>query len=76
MKENLLQRITLDSGKCGGRPCIRHMRIRVMDVLDMLASDMSKEEILEDYPYLEAEDITAVLLYAARQSDHPVLSAA
>lgn len=66
MKENLLQRITIEPDKCGGRPCIRNMRIRVMDVLDMLASDMSKEEILEDYPYLEAEDITAVLLYAAR----------
>ena len=76
MKKNLLQRITLEPGKCGGRPCIRGMRIRVMDVLGMLASDMSKEEILEDYPYLEAEDITAVLLYAARQLDHPVLSAA
>jgi len=76
MKENLLQRITLDPDKCGGRPCIRNMRIRVIDVLEMLASDMSKEEILEDYPYLEAEDITAVFLYAARQLDHPVLSAA
>ena len=76
MKENLLQRITLDPDKCGGRPCIRNMRIRVIDVLEMLASDMSKEEILEDYPYLEAEDITAKFLYAARQLDHPVLSAA
>ena len=76
MKKNLLQRITLEPDKCGGRPCIRGMRIRVMDVLDMLASDMGKEEILEDYPYLEAEDITAVLLYAARQLDHPALSAA
>lgn len=76
MKENLIQRITVEPDKCGGRPCIRGMRIRVMDVLDMLASGMSKEEILEDYPYLEAEDISAVLLYAARQFDHPVLSAA
>jgi uncharacterized protein (DUF433 family) len=76
MKETLLDRITRDPDKCGGRPCIRHLRIRVIDVLNMLASDMSKEEILEDYPYLEAEDITAVLLYAVRQLDHPVLSAA
>jgi uncharacterized protein (DUF433 family) len=76
MKETLLDRITRDPDKCGGCPCIRHLRIRVIDVLNMLASDMSKEEILEDYPYLEAEDITAVLLYAVRQLDHPVLSAA
>lgn len=76
MKENLLQRITLEPDKCGGSPCIRDLRIRVMDVLDMLANDVSKEEILEDYPYLEAEDIAAVLLYAARQLDHPVFSAA
>lgn len=64
MKENLLRRITIESDKCGGRPCIRGMRIRVMDVLDMLASGMSHAEILEDYPYLQAEDITAVLMYA------------
>lgn len=64
--ENLLQRITLDPDKCGGHPCIRHMRMKVIDVLEMLASGVSKAEILEDYPYLEAEDIAAVLLYAER----------
>lgn len=74
--ENLLERITLESGKCGGRPCIRGMRIRVQDVLNMLAEGMETSEILEDYPYLEREDIRAVLLYAARQFDHPVLLAA
>jgi len=74
--ENLLARITVESGKCGGRPCIRGMRIRVLDVLEMLASGMEIAEILEDYPYLEREDITAVLLYSARQFDHPVLLAA
>lgn len=74
MKENLLKRITLEPDKCGNRPCIRHMRIRVTDVLNMLASDMSKEEILEDYPYLETEDIAATLLYAARQLDCPVIN--
>ena len=62
--ENLLQHITLDSDKCGGNPCIRHMRIKVIDVLEMLASGVSKAEILEDYPYLESEDISAVILYA------------
>lgn len=74
--ENLLARITVESGKCGGRPCIRGMRIRVSDVLEMLASGIEITEILEDYPYLEREDITAVLLYSARQFDHPVLLAA
>jgi uncharacterized protein (DUF433 family) len=51
-------------------------RVRVLDVLEMLASGMDAAEILEDYPYLERADITAVLLYAARQFDHPVLLAA
>lgn len=73
---DLLKHITIDSDKCGDRPCIRHMRIRVKDILDMLANGMTRQEILDDYPYLEAEDITAVLLYAARQFDHPVLSVA
>ena len=76
MTTDLLKRITIETDKCGGRPCIRNMRIRVKDVLDMLACGMTKEEILEDYPYLEADDITAVLMYAARQFDHPVLDVA
>jgi len=71
-----LNRITTDPGICGGRPCIRHMRIRVKDVLDLLASGASTEEILEDYPYLEADDIKASLEYAAHQMDHPILSVA
>jgi uncharacterized protein (DUF433 family) len=70
------QRITIDPNVCGGRPCIRGMRVRVTDVLDLLAAGASNEEILDDYPYLEAADISAALAYAARQSDHPVLSAA
>ena len=76
MTIDLLKRITVEADKCGGRPCIRNMRIRVKDILDMLASGMTTDEILEDYPYLETEDITATLMYAARQFDHPVLSAA
>lgn len=71
-----LQRITVDPDQCGGRPCIRGLRIRVKDVLDLLASGATREEILEDYPYLEPEDITAVLEFAAAQSDHPVLRSA
>ena len=69
-------RITIDPNVCGGRPCIRGMRIRVSDILGMLASGASQAEILEDYPYLEAEDIAAALDYAARQTDHPILRVA
>lgn len=73
---NLLNRITFNPQQCGGRPCIRGMRVRVSDVLDLLAAGASREEIIADYPYLESDDITAVLQYAARQSDHLVLLAA
>lgn len=62
-------RITLDPGVCGGRPCIRGLRIRVSDILDMLAGGATRAEILADYPYLENEDITAALEYAAAQWD-------
>jgi uncharacterized protein (DUF433 family) len=68
-----IHRITVNPAQCGGRPCLRGLRIRVKDVLDLLAAGASREEILADYPLLEAEDITASLEYAARQSDHPVL---
>ena len=68
-----VHRITVDSAQCGGRPCIRGLRIRVKDVLDLLAAGAGGEEIIEDYPYLEPEDIIAVLEFAARQSDHPIL---
>jgi uncharacterized protein (DUF433 family) len=71
-----IQRITVDPGQCGGRPCIRSLRIRVKDVLDLLAAGATREEILEDYPALEDGDITAALEYAARQSDHPIFHVA
>lgn len=71
-----LHRITVDPAVCGSRPNLRGLRITVRDVLDLLAAGASREEILSDYPLLEAEDITAVLEYAARQSDHPVLRVA
>lgn len=67
------ERITLNPLQCGGRPCIRGMRIRVKDVLELLAAGNSEAEILADYPYLERDDIRAALAYAAAQSDHPVL---
>lgn len=70
---NLLDRITIEPNKCGGRPCIRGMRIRVCDILEMLAEGATPEEILKDFPYLEPDDIKAALAYAAKQMDHAVL---
>ncbi len=69
-------RITINPAQCGGRPCIRGMRIRVKDVLDLLAARVPEIEILEDYPYLEPEDIQACLDFAAAESDHPILATA
>jgi len=71
-----LDRITFNPKQCGGRPCIRGMRIRVKDVLELLAHGATEQEILRDYPYLETEDIRASLQYAAAQVDHTVLQAA
>jgi uncharacterized protein (DUF433 family) len=71
----LLDRITVDPEQCGGRPCIRGMRIRVIDILELLAAGETQQQILTDYPYLEPEDITAALQYAARRLDHPTLAA-
>ena len=71
----LLDRITVEPGKCGGRPCIRGLRVRVSDVLDMLAGGSTPDEILADFPYLEREDIAAALAYASAQVNHPVLAA-
>lgn len=68
-----LYRVTFDAALCGGHPCLRGLRIRVRDVLDLLASGASGEEILDDYPALEPGDIVASLEYAARQIDHTVL---
>jgi len=69
-------RISLDPEVCGGRPCIRGLRVRVKDILDLLAAGASRTEILADYPYLESEDIAAALEFAAKQSDHPILRSA
>lgn len=76
MPSSRLSRITLNDAQCGGRPCIRGMRIRVSDVLELVGAGASFEEILEDYPYLERDDILAAVEYAARQTDHPVLLSA
>lgn len=75
MVSELLKRITVNPKQCGGRPCIRGMRIRVSDVLDLFASGLSAEEILAEMPDLEADDLKAALLYASRKLNHPVLVA-
>ena len=66
-----LHRITASPDHCGGRPCLRGLRIRVKDILDLLAAGANRTEILADHPALEPGDITAALEYAARQTDHP-----
>lgn len=71
-----LHRISVDPEICSGRPTIRGLRVRVKDILELLAAGASHEEILEDYPYLEALDIVAVLEFAARQADHTILRVA
>lgn len=72
----MAERITINPDQCGGRPCIRGMRIRVIDVLELLASGLTTQQILEELPDLEAADVQVALLYAARRLDHPVLVAA
>jgi uncharacterized protein (DUF433 family) len=71
----LLTCITQIPGQCGGRPCIRGMRIRVSDILEMLAENVTVSEILEDFPDLEPEDIQACLVFAARRTDFVRLTA-
>ena len=71
----LLKRITFNPAQCGGRPCVRGMRIRVIDVLNLLASGLSQKEVLAEMPDLEPEDIVACLRYASSRLDHPTLAA-
>ncbi|GBF81539.1 DUF433 domain-containing protein [Aphanothece sacrum] len=69
----LLKRITLNPRQCGGRPCIRGMRIRVSDILDLFAAGLSADDILAEMPDLEADDLKAALSYASHKLNHPVL---
>ena len=71
----LTPRITVDPEQCGGRPCVRGMRIRVTDVLELFAVGLSADQILDEMPDLEPEDLKACLLFAARWLDHPILVA-
>ncbi len=76
MNLDRLKRITVEEGKCGAHPCIRGQRLRVTDVLELLGAGASFDEILEDYPFLERENILAAIDYAALQTDHIVIQAA
>ena len=69
---SVIDRITVNPRQCRGRPCIRGMRIRVTDVLDLLAAGLSREQVLEELPDLEPEDVDACLRFASRRIDHPV----
>jgi len=71
----LVDRITVDPEQCGGRPCIRGLRIRVVDVLDLLASGLSAAEVLNELPDLEPQDIEACLRFASQRLNHPILAA-
>ena len=75
MTTNLLDRITVNPAQCGGRPCVRGMRIRVVDVLDLYAAGLSAEEILKELPDLESDDLKACLQFAVRRLDHPLIAA-
>jgi uncharacterized protein (DUF433 family) len=72
---NLLERITVNPKQCGGGSCIRGMRIRVSDVLDLFSAGLSVEQILEEMPDLEMDDLRAALTYASRKLNHPILVA-
>ncbi len=71
-----MERITLNPAQCGGRPCIRGMRIRVVDVLDLLSNGLTAQQVIKELPDLEPQDIQACLKYASRKLNHPVLTAA
>ncbi len=73
---SLQERITVNPKQCGGRPCIRGMRIRVTDLLDLISNGLSQAQILDEMPDLEADDIKAAVAYARQRVDHPVLAAA
>ena len=71
-----MDRITVNPEQCGGRPCIRGMRIRVSDVLDLFASGLTSQQILKELPDLEAGDLQACLQFASHRIDHPILVSA
>jgi uncharacterized protein (DUF433 family) len=74
MTKELCNRITVNPQQCGGRPCIRGMRIRVSDVLDLLAGGLNAKQVVEELPDLEEADVLAALRFASQRIDHPVLA--
>ena len=76
MNPKLLDRVTIEPGKCGGRPCVRGSRMRVSDLLELLAHGATIEEIVADFPALEREDVLAAIAYAAVQTSHTVVRVA
>ena len=72
---NYADRITFNPRQCGGRPCIRSLRIRVSDVLDLFAAGLTPAQILDEMPDLESDDLKASLLFARQRIDHPMLAA-
>jgi uncharacterized protein (DUF433 family) len=70
----IAERITVNPEQCGARPCVRDMRIRVVDVLDLLAAGLSPQQVLEELPDLELDDISACLRFASRRLDHPIVA--
>ena len=71
---HLMERITVDPEQCGGRPCIRGLRIRVTDVLDLLANGLTPKQVLEELPDLELGDLQSCLRFASQRLDHPVVA--
>ena len=75
MDNELLKRITFNVGQCGGRPCIRGMRIRVSDILELYSAGLSSDDILKEMPDLSIDDLKAALIYASKKLDYPVIAA-
>ena len=73
---NRQDRITFNPDQCGGKPCVRGMRVRVQDVLELLADGMSPDEVVKQLPYLEVEDVRACLEFAAKRVGHPTIGVA
>lgn len=73
--ENWKAKITINPNQCGGHPCIRGMRIRIIDILDLLATGLTQVQVLEEFPDLNLADIEAALKYARSKMDHPVIAA-
>ena len=75
MQMELLKRVTVNPRQCGGRPCIRGMRIRVSDVLDLLEAGLTTDQVVKELPDLETDDVRACLALASNRFDHPVFMA-